>query len=46
MTATCVRQGWSEYGCSLRANMEGKLTAILTADVHGYSRLMDEDEEA
>jgi adenylate cyclase len=26
--------------------MERKLTAILSADVKGYSRLMDEDEEA
>src|SRR5215469_15938241 len=26
--------------------MERKLTAILCADVHGYSRLMGEDEEA
>jgi adenylate cyclase len=26
--------------------MERKLTAILCADVYGYSRLMDEDEEA
>src|SRR5262245_52920424 len=26
--------------------MERKLTAILSADVHGYSRLMGEDEEA
>ncbi len=26
--------------------MEGKLTAILSADVKGYSRLMSEDEEA
>src|SRR5229473_5042741 len=26
--------------------MERKLTAILCADVHGYSRLMEEDEEA
>ena len=28
------------------ANMERKLTAILSADVAGYSRLMGEDEEA
>jgi adenylate cyclase len=28
------------------ARMERKLTAILCADVHGYSRLMGEDEEA
>ena len=27
-------------------NMERKLTAILSADVKGYSRLMGEDEEA
>ena len=26
--------------------MERKLTAILSADVEGYSRLMGEDEEA
>jgi adenylate cyclase len=26
--------------------LERKLTAILCADVHGYSRLMGEDEEA
>ena len=26
--------------------MERKLAAILCADVHGYSRLMEEDEEA
>jgi class 3 adenylate cyclase len=26
--------------------MERKLTAILSADVHGYSRLMGQDEEA
>jgi adenylate cyclase len=26
--------------------MERKLTAILCADVHGYSRLMGENEEA
>jgi adenylate cyclase len=26
--------------------VERKLTAILCADVHGYSRLMGEDEEA
>jgi adenylate cyclase len=26
--------------------MERKLTAILCADVHGYSRLMGADEEA
>ena len=26
--------------------VEPKLTAILCADVHGYSRLMGEDEEA
>jgi hypothetical protein len=26
--------------------MERKLTAILCADVYGYSRLMGEDEEA
>ena len=26
--------------------MERKLTAILCADVHGYSRLMGQDEEA
>jgi hypothetical protein len=26
--------------------MERKLTAILSADVHGYSRLIGEDEEA
>ncbi len=26
--------------------MERKLTAILCADVHGYSRLMGDDEEA
>jgi class 3 adenylate cyclase len=26
--------------------MERKLTAILYADVHGYSRLMSENEEA
>jgi adenylate cyclase len=26
--------------------LERKLAAILCADVHGYSRLMDEDEEA
>jgi adenylate cyclase len=26
--------------------MERKLAAILSADVHGYSRLMGEDEEA
>ena len=26
--------------------MERKLAAILCADVHGYSRLMGEDEEA
>jgi adenylate cyclase len=26
--------------------MERRLAAILSADVHGYSRLMGEDEEA
>ena len=31
---------------ALEASMERKLTAILCADVHGYSRLMGEDEEA
>src|SRR5713101_8043427 len=30
----------------VRVNMERKLTAILSADVKGYSRLMGEDEEA
>src|SRR6202022_1181778 len=29
-----------------QVGMERKLTAILCADVHGYSRLMGEDEEA
>lgn len=28
------------------ASMERKLTAILSADVKGYSRLMGEDDEA
>ena len=27
-------------------NVKRKLTAILSADVEGYSRLMDQDEEA
>jgi adenylate cyclase len=31
---------------SLEVSMERKLTAILSADVKGYSRLMGEDEEA
>src|SRR5882762_3946644 len=35
---------WEDY--LLEVNMERKLTAILSADVKGYSRLMGEDEEA
>src|SRR5215469_1988392 len=31
---------------ALTVRMERKLTAILCADVHGYSRLMGDDEEA
>ena len=31
---------------AVRVRMERKLTAILCADVHGYSRLMGENEEA
>jgi class 3 adenylate cyclase len=36
----------SQYQASLELTMERKLTAILSADVEGYSRLMGEDEEA
>src|SRR5215469_7508507 len=31
---------------AVRGRVERKLTAILCADVHGYSRLMGDDEEA
>ena len=36
----------SQYQASLELTMERKLTASLSADVEGYSRLMGEDEEA
>jgi len=36
---------WKDHHL-LEASMERKLTAILSADVKGYSRLMGEDEEA
>jgi adenylate cyclase len=41
---TTVEQ-WGDHHL-LEANMERKLTALLSADVQGYSRLMGEDEEA
>jgi adenylate cyclase len=36
---------WEDHPV-LELSMERKLTAILSADVKGYSRLMGEDEEA
>src|SRR5437867_4230262 len=36
---------WKDHPL-LEVSMERKLTAILSADVKGYSRLMEEDEEA
>src|SRR6266853_2799268 len=46
-TTTQVDDGREMGGLSLlEVNMERKLTAILSADVKGYSRLMGEDEEA
>src|SRR5947199_1357961 len=36
---------WEDHPL-LEVSMERKLTAILSADVKGYSRLMEEDEEA
>src|SRR5262245_9522321 len=41
---TRVEEGEDHHGSE--ASMERKLTAILSADVKGYSRLMGEDEEA
>jgi adenylate cyclase len=44
---TCARRASSEYGSiTARWVLERKLTAILCADVFGYSRLMGDDEEA
>jgi adenylate cyclase len=40
-----ARPGSNKDDSPLRG-MERKLTAILCADVHGYSRLMSENEEA
>jgi adenylate cyclase len=34
------------YRAGMEERVERKLAAILSADVKGYSRLMDEDEEA
>ena len=48
--ARCWFPGLGGYNrnpvCKEETGMERKLTAILSADVQGYSRLMGEDEEA